>query len=111
MRAELRRLRRVALPIAGILAGPSFTSARTDSRRVRPVTRSSKPSCSLPRSTRSPPWVVATRRLGYRWFDLRDANSSDPSFEALYGVLRDDYRPKLCFEALRELIARLGATH
>jgi hypothetical protein len=45
----------------------------------------------------------------YRWFDLRDADSSGPSFESRYGVMRDDYSPKPGFDAYRTLIARLAA--
>jgi hypothetical protein len=46
---------------------------------------------------------------GYRWFDLRDANSSSLSFESQYGILRDDYSPKAAFAVYRELVARLSA--
>jgi hypothetical protein len=48
------------------------------------------------------------RVTGYRWFDLRDADSGGPSFESRYGLMRDDYSPKPAFGAYRELIARLG---
>jgi hypothetical protein len=44
----------------------------------------------------------------YRWFDLRDADSANPSFESQYGLTRDDYSPKPAFLAYRELIATLG---
>jgi hypothetical protein len=44
----------------------------------------------------------------YRWFDLRDSNSSDPNFQQQYGIMRDDYTPKPAFWAYRELIAALG---
>jgi hypothetical protein len=44
---------------------------------------------------------------GFRWFDLRDADSSGASFESHYGLMRDDYAPKRAFEAYRELIATL----
>jgi len=46
----------------------------------------------------------------YRWFDLRDADSSHPSFESGYGLLRDDYTPKAGFAVFRNLVATLGAT-
>jgi hypothetical protein len=45
----------------------------------------------------------------YRWFSLRDADSSSPNFQQQFGLLRDDYSPKPAFKAYRELIARLGA--
>ena len=40
-----------------------------------------------------------------RWFDLRDSDSSAQSFEAQYGIMRDDYAPKPAFRTYRELIA------
>ena len=48
------------------------------------------------------------RVTGYRWFDLRDADSASPSFESRYGLMRDDYSPKPAFAAYRDLIATLG---
>jgi hypothetical protein len=51
----------------------------------------------------------ATHRVtGYRWFDLRDADSAQPNFESQYGLMRDDYSPKAAFFAYRELVAALG---
>jgi hypothetical protein len=44
----------------------------------------------------------------YRWFDLRDANSSSSSFEDHYGLMTDEYSPKPAFASYRELIASLG---
>ena len=53
--------------------------------------------------------VAESRRVtGYRWFDLRDADSASPSFESRYGLMRDDYSPKPAFGAYRDLIATLG---
>jgi hypothetical protein len=43
----------------------------------------------------------------YRWFDLRDADSSSAGFEGHYGLLRDDYAPKPAFAAYRRLVANL----
>jgi hypothetical protein len=45
---------------------------------------------------------------GFRWFDLRDADSASGSFESQYGLLTDDYRRKPGFEAYRRVIAGLG---
>jgi hypothetical protein len=57
--------------------------------------------------------VSAVRsRLGvtdFRWFDLRDADSSSTSFESQYGLLRDNYSPKPAFAVYRELVARLSS--
>jgi hypothetical protein len=108
MRAELRRLRRVALPIARI------------PRRVRlhvsengfptgPTRDEAEQAGLLGAAVKAV--AAARRRYGvsdYRWFGLRDANSSEPSFESQYGVLRDDYTPKPGFQTLRNLIDRLG---
>ncbi len=45
----------------------------------------------------------------YRWFNLRDADSSSRHFEHQYGVLRDDGTAKPAFAELRRLVTRLGA--
>jgi hypothetical protein len=45
----------------------------------------------------------------YRWFNLRDADSSSPNFQQQFGLLRDDYGPKPAFASYRALVARLGA--
>ena len=44
----------------------------------------------------------------YRWFNLRDANSSDPNFQQQYGLLRDDYTPKPAFPLYSRLIEELS---
>jgi hypothetical protein len=52
------------------------------------------------------------RRYGvsdYRWFNLRDADSSSEHFEHQYGVLRDDGTAKPAFAELGRLLDRLGA--
>lgn len=45
----------------------------------------------------------------YRWFDLRDADSSSSSFESQYGLMTDDYSPKPAFAAYQQLIGGLSA--
>ena len=45
----------------------------------------------------------------YRWFDLRDSSSRDPSIESRYGITRDDYSPKRAFATYRDLVARYSA--
>lgn len=42
----------------------------------------------------------------YRWFDLRDHNSSGPNFQQHYGLLLDDYTPKPAFSVYRQLVSR-----
>lgn len=44
----------------------------------------------------------------YRWFDLRDHNTSSANFQHHYGLLRDDYSPKRAFAVYRDLVRRLG---
>jgi hypothetical protein len=45
----------------------------------------------------------------YRWFGLRDNNSSGPTFQQYFGLLRDDYSPKPAFAVYRRAVARYGA--
>jgi len=45
----------------------------------------------------------------YRWFDLRDADSSGTSFEGRYGLMHDDYTPKTAFGVYRDIVATFGA--
>ena len=44
----------------------------------------------------------------YRWFDLRDSDTTSPNFQQRYGLLRDDYSEKPAFAAYQDLIARLS---
>jgi len=45
----------------------------------------------------------------YRWFDLRDSSSADPSIESQYGITRDDYSPKPAFATYRDLVDRYSS--
>ncbi|HEY8637660.1 MAG TPA: hypothetical protein VIL64_00360 [Solirubrobacteraceae bacterium] len=42
----------------------------------------------------------------YRWFDLRDHNTSSTNFQHHYGLLNDDYTPKPAFATYRQLVAQ-----
>jgi hypothetical protein len=44
----------------------------------------------------------------YRWFDLRDHNTSSANFQHHYGLLHDDYSPKPAFQLYRDLVASLA---
>jgi hypothetical protein len=44
----------------------------------------------------------------YRWFDLRDHNSSSTNFQHHYGLLRDDYSRKPAFDVYERLVRRLS---
>ncbi|MGI8804599.1 MAG: hypothetical protein ACR2IN_02700 [Thermoleophilaceae bacterium] len=44
----------------------------------------------------------------YRWFNLRDADSSDPRFTQQYGLIRSDYAKKPAFRVYCDLVGRLA---
>src|SRR3954471_14490907 len=44
----------------------------------------------------------------YRWFNLRDANSSDAGIAQHFGLLRDDYSEKPAFGVVAKTFAELG---
>jgi hypothetical protein len=44
----------------------------------------------------------------YRWFDLRDHNTSSQNLQQHYGLLRDDYSQKPAYGAYRELVGRFS---
>lgn len=43
----------------------------------------------------------------YRWFNLRDGDSSNPNPQVQYGLVRSDYRPKPAFGVYRRLVREL----
>jgi hypothetical protein len=45
----------------------------------------------------------------YRWFNLRDGDSTSPNFQVRYGLLHDDYTEKPAFGVYRDLVAALAA--
>jgi hypothetical protein len=44
----------------------------------------------------------------YRWFNLRDGDSTSPNFQVRYGLLRDDYTEKPAFGVYRGLVEQLS---
>ena len=44
----------------------------------------------------------------YRWFNLRDADSSDPRFTQQYGLIRSDYEKKPAFRVYCDLVGQLS---
>ena len=44
----------------------------------------------------------------YRWFNLRDGDTSSPALFQRFGLLESDYDPKPAFNRYRRLIAELG---
>jgi hypothetical protein len=109
MKRELKRLRKRALPAAGIRRG-----ARLHVSENGFPTSSSRSGAEQAALLRAAVKAVARarRRFGvsdYRWFSLRDANSAAPSFEAQYGLLRDDYSKKPAFDVYKNLIRNFSA--
>jgi hypothetical protein len=108
MKGALRRLRSTYLPLAGIPKrvplhisenGYPTGPGRSDATQVA-VMRAAIHAVSVARATYN--------ITGYRWFDLRDADSSSSSFESQYGLMRDDYSPKPAFGVYRGLVASLS---
>jgi hypothetical protein len=46
----------------------------------------------------------------YRWFNLRDADSTAPGLFQHFGLLDSGYRPKPAFSVYRGLVRALGGT-
>jgi len=44
----------------------------------------------------------------YRWFNLRDGDSTSQNFQTQYGLLRDDYSPKLGFDRYARYVRETG---
>jgi hypothetical protein len=44
----------------------------------------------------------------YRWFNLRDSDSTSSNFQQQYGIMRDDYTPKPAFDVYAGLVRELG---
>jgi hypothetical protein len=44
----------------------------------------------------------------YRWFNLRDGDSTSANFQQQYGLMTDEYKQKPAFARYRSLIARLS---
>ena len=108
MNGALRRLRSNYLPLAGIPKrvplhitenGYPTGPGRSEATQVA-VMRAAIRAIHTGRATYN--------ITGYRWFDLRDADSSSSSFESQYGLMRDDYSPKPAFEVYRGLVATLS---
>jgi hypothetical protein len=47
----------------------------------------------------------------YRWFNLRDSDSTSPNFQQQYGLMTDGYVPKPAFGLYRKLVARFTTGH
>ena len=47
------------------------------------------------------------RVTDYRWFNLRDGDTTSPNFQVQYGLMTDEYVPKPAFDVYRGLVAEL----
>jgi hypothetical protein len=108
MSRALRRLRLTYMPAAGI---PGRVSLRvSEAGYATGPSRSEAMQIAALKAGLTA--VYRARRAlnitGYRWFDLRDADSSGSSFESHYGLMRDDYSAKPAFGVYRDLIAKLS---
>jgi hypothetical protein len=44
----------------------------------------------------------------YRWFDLRDSDTTSPNLQQQYGLMTDEYQPKPAFGLYRQLVSQLS---
>lgn len=44
----------------------------------------------------------------YRWFNLRDGDTTSANFQTQYGLMTDEYQPKPAYGVYRGLVAELG---
>jgi hypothetical protein len=103
----LRMLRRKLLPRAGLSKATLHISE--SGYPTGPGRSEAMQQAVLRASVRTVSAVRARYGVSdYRWFDLRDADTSDASFESRYGLMRDDYSAKAAFLTYQKLIRRLG---
>ena len=105
MKESVRSLRDCLMPLAGL--GNATAIHIAENGFPTGVGRSEElQSQVLVAMVRSVEAIRATYGVtDYRWFDLRDSSSADPSIESQYGITRDDYSPKPAFATYRDLIA------
>ncbi|HEX2126319.1 MAG TPA: hypothetical protein VHF45_07150, partial [Thermoleophilaceae bacterium] len=47
----------------------------------------------------------------YRWFNLRDGDTTSANFQTQYGLMTDEYEPKPAYPVYRRLVGELGARY
>ncbi|MDQ3936041.1 MAG: hypothetical protein M3340_15575, partial [Actinomycetota bacterium] len=47
----------------------------------------------------------------YRWFNLRDGDTTSANFQTQYGLMTDEYVPKPAYDVYRRLVAELARRH
>jgi len=101
---SVRSLRNCFMPLAG-LAEATALHVSENGFPTGPARSDALQSQTLDAMVRSVNAIRATYGItDYRWFDLRDSSSADPSIESQYGITRDDYSPKPAFDTYRNLI-------
>jgi len=108
MVAAISQLRRCFMPIAGL--GPAVPiHVEENGWPTGPGRPEDQQASSLQTMVRAVHDFRGTYHVtDYRWFDLRDHNTSSENFQHHYGLLRDDYSPKPAFGVYRDLIAALA---
>ncbi len=108
LKVHLKILRERLMPRAGL--GRSIPIQLTENGWPTGPGRKAASQANILRSM-----VKETARLqqrfnisGYRWFALRDGNSSDSNFENHYGLVNDRYQKKPAFSVYRNLISRFS---
>lgn len=104
----LAALRGTYLPLAGVAAGVPIHFSECG-YPTGPGRSFSMQAAMVGATVRAA--ILASGRFNvtdYRWFDLRDANSSSPNFEDQYGLMTDRYEPKPAFARYRQLVDLLS---
>lgn len=109
VKESVRALRDCYMPMAGLGRATSIQIAE-NGFPTGPGRSEELQAQVLDQMVRSVVAISATYGVSdYRWFDLRDSSSADPSMESQYGITRDDYSHKPAFATYRDLVARHGA--
>jgi len=105
---ELTALRQTYMPLAGIPASVPIHFSESG-YPTGPGRTYSMQSTFLQAAVHAVVADSATYNVSdYRWFDLRDADSSSTSFQSQYGLMTDAYVPKPAFAEYQQLVASLS---
>jgi hypothetical protein len=108
MVAAMSQLRRCFMPIAGLDAAVPI-HAEENGWPTGPGRSEDMQAQTIDTMVRAVDDFRGTYNVtDYRWFDLRDHNTSSANFQHHYGLLRDDYSAKPAFVEFRRLVAELS---
>ena len=108
MAAAMSQLRKCFMPIAGLVPSVPI-HVEENGWPTGPGRDEDRQAAALETMVRAVHDFRGTYNVtDYRWFDLRDHNTSSLNFQHHYGLLRDDYSPKPAFDAYRRLIDGLA---